>query len=235
MALGTNNLGATLRSTRSMAMNALGLTPDAVFIWIPKSAGTSLFDSLSDEGCQKLKSLELVKKRFSQRGLVTFGHMDYRGLIDAGYISSAFDERAKKFALTRDPYARAVSLYLYIRDRHKMFEGWRKTPSFREFLEMIDRGHYDSIGLYNVRGLSQANPQVAWTKGIVFDHLGRVESLEESLEAISRLLGKSLQSPKWLNKGSGEDSSNLLDRDTRYLIDKIYDEDFETFGYSKHG
>lgn len=228
-----NQFPAKVAKLQSVARNTFGLTPDAVFIWIPKSAGTSLFDSLSKLGCVKCKSIRSLKRAFPQRGLVTFGHMDYVALLETGLVSADFDQRSKKFAIVRNPYERAVSLYFYIRDRHKHFEHWRKIPSFEEFLEIIAAGFYDRIGLYNVKGLSQANPQIEWTRGINLDYIGRVEDMVESTAAIGKLIDRHLPEPEWLNRGRTSASGDLLTKHARYLIDSIYDEDFEQFAYKK--
>lgn len=222
-----------IRSVKHRTINSIGLNRDAVFIWIPKSAGTSLYNSLEKLGCPKVKELRFIPKRFAQKGLVTFGHMDYLGLIEAGHVSREFDQRAKKFAIVRNPYDRATSVYFYIRDRHKHFALWHKTPSFEEFLELVEAGFHERIGLYNERGMSQANPQVAWTKGIALDYIGRVEAMGESIKAISDLLGKEIAEARWDNKGSKPPRAELYDKRTRYLVDKIYDEDFQTFNYSR--
>ena len=47
--------------------------PNAVFIWIPKNAGTSMYHALRRYGCVKTKEAQRIKYQFSQRGLVTFG------------------------------------------------------------------------------------------------------------------------------------------------------------------
>ena len=168
------------RSTTQRLTNQAGLNPDAVFVWIPKSAGTSVYNSLQKLGCPKLKTVNRIRRVFPQRGLVTFGHLDYNRLVTTGIVSKEFDRKAKKFTIVRDPYDRAISLYFYVMRRSKLFDNWHSLPSFEDFLELIESGFYDKIGLFNVQGLSQANPQVAWTKNISFDTIGRIENLVRS-------------------------------------------------------
>lgn len=227
------NAKAKMLSARQRLTNQFGDNPDAVFVWIPKSAGTSLYGSLAKLGCPKLKTEARIKRVFPQKGLVTFVHLDYRALVDAGLVSAAFDQRARKFTIVRDPYDRAVSLYFYILNRHRLFENWHVTPSFQDFLELIDKGFYDRIGIYNEIGMSQANPQVAWTRGITFDLVGRLETLDEAIRDIGTLLGKPLPAMEWLNKNEKKLPDGLFTKETIYLIDKIYDEDFSTFGYDR--
>ena len=83
---------------------------DAVFLWIPKTAGATLYKALDIHICTKLLELPWAKLRFRNRGLVTFGHMEYAQLVKAGVVGSHFDEGAFKFCFSRNPYSRAVSL-----------------------------------------------------------------------------------------------------------------------------
>ncbi|NNJ71462.1 MAG: sulfotransferase family 2 domain-containing protein, partial [Kiritimatiellales bacterium] len=78
--------------------------PNAVFIWIPKTAGTSIWQAMD---VPKLKSLHLAKHRFAGHGPVTFCHMDYARLVEKGYISQTFNDSAYKFTFVRNPYDRA--------------------------------------------------------------------------------------------------------------------------------
>lgn len=91
--------------------------PDMLFIWIPKTAGSSVFALLETTlGMQKLKTFQEVA-RFRNRGPVTFGHMHYLSLLQAGIVKPEFHSRAFKFAFARNPYARIASLYNYLTPR----------------------------------------------------------------------------------------------------------------------
>ena len=128
--------------------------PDAVFIWIPKSAGTSVHAAI---GARKRKTLRSIRFGFCQRGIVTFSHIAYAQLLESRLVSESFNSRAFKFAIVRDPYDRAVSLYVYLRDKAGI------VPVSWSFLDLmrhlVDKG-ISPIGLYNTFGLSQCNPQV---------------------------------------------------------------------------
>jgi hypothetical protein len=66
--------------------------PPAIFIWIPKSAGTSVA-ALEQRGAQTLVSVEAIKKFFRDRGVVTFGHIYLPALIQAGLVSESSSPR----------------------------------------------------------------------------------------------------------------------------------------------
>jgi len=201
--------------------------PNLLFIWIPKSAGTSIYNAI---GARKFKTVEKIKHRFCGRGIVTFGHMDYSKLVTEGYIPKKFDENAFKFAIVRDPYDRAVSLYVYLKNRKKLDPD---NLSFLDFLRKLNDHGIDPIGLYNFQGLSHCNPQVRWLENIKIDFIGRFESLEHDMNSIqSKLCTSELHIPH-KNTSSRNKTSEYYCQESIELVDYIYREDFDTLSYSK--
>lgn len=130
---------------------------DLLFIWIPKAAGTTIFSALEDTtGMQKRKKPTSFLS-FPQKGAVTFGHVSYLSLLGIGAVSKRFHNSAYKFTVVRNPYERAVSLFNYFKQHGRI----EQTVGFNSFLDAValDR---PPIGLYNVCGISQANPQADW-------------------------------------------------------------------------
>lgn len=198
--------------------------PKAVFIWIPKSAGTSLYNRLD---ATKLKSLQLIRFRFCRRGIVTFGHMDYAQLVVKGYIPGKFDDTAYKFAFVRNPYARAVSLHSYFKRNGKL----PKDESFLSFCRRLhDRG-CEPIGLYNTQGFSQANPQMRWIEQVELDDLGRVENIDQDAARIFARLGLEYAPIPKLNTSSHPDYRSCYCPESRELVEAFYAEDFTYLGY----
>src|SRR6056297_2341307 len=78
---------------------------DAVFLWIPKTAGATLYSALDRHICTKLLHLTAARIRFRNKGLVTFGHMDYAQLVEIGLVRARFDQSAFKFCFSRNPYS----------------------------------------------------------------------------------------------------------------------------------
>lgn len=199
--------------------------PNAVFIWIPKNAGTSMYHALRRYGCVKTKEAERIRYQFSQRGLVTFGHMDYPTLVDEGYISEDFDRSAYKFCFSRDPYSRAVSTYVYLRKA----EGFDET--FLEFWQNVREKGPDPIGIHHVIGTSQCNPQVRWIENIDMDFIGRYENLAEDFGRITNELGLPPHSLGHQNRSKRKSSGQYYCRETKAIIEELFAEDFEYFGY----
>ncbi len=200
--------------------------PDSVFVWIPKSAGSSIFELLD---APKLKSLHLAKHRFTNCGPVTFCHMDYAQLVKKKYISKVFNESAYKFTFVRNPYARAVSLFYYMKRIKK-----RKvdpTISFLDFYQNFKNNGFEAIGLYNRKGLSQCNPQVRWTENIEFDYIGKVEAINEDTAIILKHLGIEHGEVPQLNPTAHPSYTTCYCPESKALIEELYNEDFETFRY----
>lgn len=205
---------------------------DICFIWIPKAAGTSIYSWLRSEvGMLKLKNPIAVRGGFPQCGPVTFGHLDYSELLRRGWVDREFDKRAFKFAFVRNPYDRAISLYVYLaRGRHV-------SGSFKDFLRTVAHGVH-RVGLYNRRGLSQCNPQVHWLIGPdgqwLVDRLFRTERFDSEVGALGREIGARpvilhenvSKRPGWVASAYGDDESVALVRE-------IYREDFAALGYSE--
>ncbi len=204
--------------------------PNAVFIWIPKTAGTTVHNALRAAGCPKLKTPELARLAFSAKGLVTFAHMSYKTLVDDGYIDGNFNKNSLKFTFVRNPFWRAISLYFYVQ---RYIVTYNRKPSFLDFLELLNTGLYDKIGLYNVKNLSQCNPQARWLDGISMDFIGRVEEIEKDFQALQQLLKIRLPSLGLYKKGLYFNNAVSFGPQEKYLVEKIYDEDFVRFGYGK--
>lgn len=203
--------------------------PNAVFIWIPKTAGTSLYSMLSESGFVKLKMEREVKLLFHNRGRVTFGHMSIQRLLDADLISQEFVNSAFKFCVVRNPYARAVSLYNYL-TKVGVFPNWKRVPTFLEFVEIIGSGFVDKVGCYNAKGLSQCNPQADWIDGIPVDMVLKVETLSSSVPRLRKIFGCASLNLEHSNRSEGIDVNDLSLQEIQ-AVEAVYRRDFEQFSY----
>ena len=206
-------------------------TPDVVFIWIPKNSGSSVFVELKHKlGLQKIHRPNRFK-RFPSCGSVTPSHVSWRHLIEAGYVSQSYSDRAYKFAIVRNPYSRIVSLYNYSR-RY----GFSKAQTLPEFLDDIESRRYP-LGLYNQKGLSQANQQVDWILNedgtLLVDDLFRFEDLEALTSTLSQRFGVNFDFSRKFNASADKYSVEdlLLDKESLVRINSLYEDDFTNFGY----
>jgi hypothetical protein len=171
---------------------------------------------------------------FPQKGIVTFGHINYFELIEKGIIGKKFDKKAFKFCFVRNPYDRAVSLYHYFKRRNRI----RDSVSFQMFCEILMEKKFEDIGLYHWRGFSQCNPQVNWIKDknnrVKINFIGKYESLNEDFNNLCTILKipNNFSLPK-LNISERNHFKEYFTEKSVAIINTIYNEDFEFFNYSK--
>ena len=214
-------------------------TQSVVFIWIPKNAGTSLYTALNSHlDMVMLESIDKAAEFFSNKGAVTFGHMDYSKLLKKKVVSYNFDDSSYKFAFSRNPYDRAVSLYTYLKKTTPKnttsleLKRFLSTSSFLDFARLICSSSISEIGLYNRRGLSMCNPQIRWVENIKnLDFLGKFESIQEDMKLIFSCLGLSNVSLPRLNSSNELDYRSYYCDESFNLIKAKYKEDFIRFGY----
>lgn len=225
------NLGLALQDWRQAHRNRGN--PDAIFMWVPKTAGYSIFNVLGRFGAQKLTGISLVERYFENRGIVTFGHIRVLELLEKGYVSDEFWNSAWKFAFVRNPYARAVSLYKYL----KRVQLLPATTNFRIFCSFLEERAFEPIGLHNSSGLSMMNPQVAWLTnengGVLPDYICKVRDSDEGYRTIVREL-KLQNAPARLphdNRSPDRLVASYYNDHTRAIVAEAYAQDFETFGF----
>lgn len=203
---------------------------EAIFVWLPKCAGTSINNVLAKNGGVKQTNSPL--ERFSNTGIITFGHVSIPCLLEKGIIEPGYFKRAFKFAFVRNPFDRLVSLFHY----KKRFKdsGIPAAMTFWEFCHVIEQGDYPPVGLYNVSGLSQCNPMLDWLKDekgrIFLDFVGRYENLKPDFLKVCGILGINEQLPHE-NRSEHRHYREHYTPETRGIVEKVYREDLEYFGY----
>lgn len=243
--------------------------PDAIFIWIPKTAGTSINHSLASLGMQKFKSVDLARHLFDGSGMVTFVHQSVSRLVEAGAVDRDFVGNAFKFTFVRNPHDRCASLYRYLKR-------WKRVPQAMDYLGFVETLQRDweanrtmphipesamsqrlrfngreftkgsmrvhQVGLYNVFNWSQCRPQVDWLKGLgplEGIRIGRVENAERDYAGIIAALAErsdriprgGVTLPRMNTTNAGETAKVSQDPAIRRIVEEIYAEDFEAFGY----
>jgi hypothetical protein len=205
----------------------------ALFVWVPKAAGTSINAAMRRIGCQTLLNAGQVRTYWRNKGVVTFGHMAVHELRGKGLVSGEFLDSAYKFSIVRNPYDRAVSLFEYL----KLVERIPARLSFRTFVEMVCRKEYEDIGLYNFLGNSHVNPQCAWLRsqaGWNIDEWFRVEDLDHQWPHLfGRLYGPAV-SPEIPRLNTSQlRFGRYFDDRLAEMVFEHYQDDFQLFGYGK--
>lgn len=189
---------------------------DAVLLWTPKVAGKSLIQAFN---IKKFLSAEDIRH---VHGIVTFKHLDYRALVNAGYVSKGFDASAFKFGFVRNPYDRAVSLWRYF-VHQKLWDG-----DFVGFLKEVAKG-VPPVGLSDPDGWVICNPQWRWVAGA--DFLGRYETLQADFDKLKTVLGAPTATLPWVNASRRGPYGRDYDDEALRLVNRLYKDDFEAFDY----
>ncbi|MFB9150294.1 sulfotransferase family 2 domain-containing protein [Roseovarius ramblicola] len=207
-------------------------SPDMVFIWIPKTAGSSVFSFLNAGlGMRKLKTVNHAMS-FRNRGSVTFDHIHYLSLLKSGIVSGDYHDRAFKFSFVRNPYARVASLYNYS-TRRELLDG----EGFDRFLDRVFLR--PPVGMYNRAGLSQTNPQTDWLMGeagdLLADRIFRVEALDEFSRYFQDTYDLTFDASERHNASTPVITVDdiLGDAERTEKVNAIYARDFDLLGYEK--
>lgn len=213
-----------------------------IFIHIPKCAGSSIEKALGH--AEKGPNIPDHRSiRMLQRPLLTWasfaGPENARHLLqrvrhsmtrhanplNALSVSKEQYSSYFKFAIVRNPWARAFSWYgACIHDARVMrILGIDASITFPEFL-------HRQIGKGALR------PQLDWLRdfqgNVPLDFIGRFESLHEDIQTVCGMLGIPYVELQHARRGKGGDYRDHYDAASREMVARIYSEEIERFGYS---
>jgi len=184
----------------------------AIFIHIPKSAGTSIRLAMGDKATGRM-------------------HLPWWVFYQAN--PNKF-KLYFKFAFVRDPYARALSAYNYLlsggnkRDDCEAAAVVQKHNSPLEFFEAeVLTGNMTNHVLF----WPQHTFLCDWNNNIVVDYLGRHETIDENYEELSLKLSlpKNLSINNESKKATASRRAN--NREFAKLVFDFYRKDYDIFGY----
>jgi len=188
---------------------------NVIFIHVPKTAGSSIEESL---GLIKARTVGKFRRRFKGDGWYSFGHLDVRKRLRKKSLPRDFYNKAFKFCFCRNPYDRAVSHYFYARKRHS-----------HEFpLDVSFIGFTRTLGDYG----RMFRLQTFYTDGLDFDFIGRFENLEQDFKKVTRAIGKPCALIK-KNETEHKPYWAYYCEESVRNVAEFYTKDFEFFGYSK--
>lgn len=186
-----------------------------LFIWIPKTGGTSIYNSLSTKINMQIYIDNYYT--FNNTGNVTFGHADVGCLLSNQIITKEYWQNSNKFTVVRNPYSRFVSLYNDFK-KSKRING---NTTLKEFANVIS--HFTrKPGLFNVMDYSQAASQVSWL-------LPGVEVYR--LENITKLNRDFNLKISHENRTTFDDWLNYYCQETLKMVTDIYYDDFALLNY----
>lgn len=211
-----------------------------IFIHIPKCAGSSVERALghAEHGPSypDHRSIRMLEP-FGWAALATPGNLfqlalrlrhdvkPNRNPLNKLKLTRAQYASYFKFAIVRNPWARAFSWYANSVNEPMLRKELKVDASmpFADFLrERIGRG--------------ALRPQLAWLRdargGLPLDFIGRFETLQRDFATVCARLGRPAPPLPHARKGSGADYREHYDKSTRALVAAAYAEEIELFGYS---
>jgi chondroitin 4-sulfotransferase 11 len=201
-----------------------------IFLHIPKCAGTSIERAF---GVGPFNSREPDYEHLvgwcPKRGIF-LQHATAQQLLEFGLVSPEVWSEYFTFTVVRNPFARAVSDYFWLR---RLTAG---RGSFREFLE--ESGAFTSIlrnvGEQTYRG-DHVKTQVSYITASGFaplDFIGRVETLNDDMLSIADRIG--IELPLANDKAQRQrfaHYSHMYADEEIAIVARKYAVDLETFGY----
>lgn len=163
--------------------------------------------------------------------------------LDSGIDFRYTLENYYKFSFVRNPYARALSCYLdKFREgkpkfREQLGFGSKAAVSFEEFLERVSGQYIKEMNIHWMPVSLILSPDK-----ISYDFIGRFERFEEDLKLAMQHIAKEngLALPESIlyksrhskfQSDAGEKLGSYMTKRAQQLVQKIYAEDFEQFGY----
>lgn len=174
----------------------------AIFIHIPKAAGTSV-------------------------SIALFGHQVGHATVLERYGQDFAATRDYfKFTFVRDPLARALSAFKFMQaggmtPRDKAYSGKLAGLTFAEFAPRL--AEFQDIEHFRPQHSFICHPY----RRVLVDYVGRVETMAESFAYVAQAMDFKGQLPH-LNSGSEKPA---VDDETRRIVRAFYEKDYVLFGY----
>jgi len=202
----------------------------AVFIHVPKTAGTAILDCFDVCACP---SLEALRGCAPFRGYLSVGHMHYPTLLSEGYIEPEYAAKAFTFAFVRNSWSRVVSLFHYLKGKPW---GIPQDCEFSSFVRLVAETPIPAPGLFNVSGLSQCGSQLDWLRdaeGQEFvDYVGTYDMLDSAVAIIAGALGTEVRRLPVKRKGDYDGRyREWHTAESRRLVARVYAEEIDRFGF----
>lgn len=206
-------------------------SPRAVFIHIPKAAGTSIsswIESQMDFFAMRSRAIPKAKPQPLTPYCLYLGHMNSDVPVSMGVISPKQLENSYSFIFVRNPFTRAVSLYRHL-VRHDAMNG-----TFSDFLRGIRDPYYFKDRNLRRRAVSMGRPMTHWYRPNSWGGpraVHRFEDLPAGMNLIAAELDLTFVEMK---RGVSPQSQAFpaLGATDIEIIRDIYRDDFENFGYA---
>jgi len=235
-------------SIHSNSISHFSLAP-VPFFWlhIKKAAGQSVRKCLGEyykETNRKnpLPFIALEKEFYNDtvnNYRVPLGDYDYRRMLfvkEFLYSPAEFDQMFK-FAIIRNPYARAVSSWRYLtgnKTKWKMLTFVNARKSFQVFLERLPYLWRKNVNRLVATHTAPFFSDISDEKGrILLDYVARLETIQNDFNNICDRIGvPQVVFPKVHRGKGGKEYQRYYSPQTRKLVEELYRDDIDVFEYS---
>jgi hypothetical protein len=188
-------------------------------------------ETLESNNAVKISDPAAIRQVKIFKGLFSFGHITLESLVEAGFLDANYAYNAWKFAVVRNPYDRAVSLFEYL----KKLRTLPLETTFALFCDYLRAGSYSPVGLYNEQSLSLVNRQVSWVfpsnERLHADYVVHFETLKDDFIKVFDTLGLQASSFGFHNKSVRRPITDYYTESEKKIVRSVYQEDFFAFSY----
>lgn len=217
-----------------------------LFIWIPRTAGSSIWRCLEKvrKGITTQRTVPGHREFCPDVTVTTFQHTSIEALLINGIITPEWLGQRFIFSFVRNPWARLVSVYHHLKQgRPNQRQILRQhASSWKMFVEEVCSGDLDPIGLYSMSGLSYANRQTDWLRmpgELQSEHpwlpeiIGKQETLRQDWARVCERIGIKPNANRLahINKSKHGHYGKFYDQRLRRLVAEYYKEEIELFDY----
>lgn len=186
-------------------MHQISHTRKCIFIHIPKNAG---------------KSIE--KKLFGE---------EYGGHYPISFFKQTYPEQFKhyfKFCVVRNPWDKLVSAYHYLKSgRMANSQKFQKYTTFRQFVvEYVNMLSHDQL----IDHVKTQSWFITIDGGVCVDEILKFETLDHDFEKIKNKVNYEDVLPH-IGELKREHYTHYYDDETIKIVENLYKEDIERFGY----
>jgi Sulfotransferase family len=221
-----------------------------VFIHVPKTGGTSIraaLDAAVGEGAEWNTSgiwsallasprrdelFRVFKRFFPLKSPLLVAHQHLPACLIREFVSTEVWETYYKFAMVRNPWDYAVSMYHFLRQALPNEQGFlnrqhpdlaylvRQCTTFEDWVRLMPMFEPDMTSFFTD---DDGND--------IVDYVARYENLEEDFARLCERVGINAQLPR-LNTSSREAYRDYYTAETKILVARHFSRDIERFDYS---
>lgn len=203
----------------------------AIYIHIPKTGGSAVKHAIlqalgyTTSFTTDSKRPTKVKKEFSLTG-----PQKHRQLVQV--IKDLPNEQVNqyyKFTFIRNPWDRMVSEFHW---RQQIYNDRKPPPvDFKQFIHEIERMQASKTYFFRSHIQTQKSFVVDTAGVVALDDIFRLETITTDIKVVSAKLDLPLQIKRY-NTSTHRDYREYYNKETKQVINKLYRDDIETFGYT---